>query len=390
MSGEQQYSSDALGYYAILEAAPDADIQIIRRNYRDKAKKWHPDHNTSPEAMEIFQKLSVAHNVLSDEDKRLTYDLACLAHGKENFPDIFSLKIYTDGAGKNTPNLRIFIQQDIRGCLIKSRFREYRIIATYKEAVQKMLKISALNWLLGWWSAKSALKTAGVLKFNYRQAVPDERENLRLLVHNALAFEQEKMYAEARSSAAQAWEFARPEEKELLNKFLDRLPKIKETPIQAWNYGYLRRIQLIVPGIAVGIVFLFMAGGLLGSFAPGIFRRGSDKINYYQEVELIGGRGIDDMVVAKILDIRDDLSSSRMLFHLKTASAKVMYGPSDNFDVLTVLKDKATVRVTGISPDKAWLRIMLDNGDEGFVHADVLAEGIGAPIPSNSKIFIPN
>ena len=152
----------------------------------------------------------------------------------------------------------------------------------------------------------------------------------------------------------------------------------------------MRRIQLIVPGIAAGIVFLFMAGGLLGSFAPGIFRRGSDKINYYQEVELIGGRGIDDMVVAKILDIRDDLSSSRMLFHLKTASAKVMYGPSDNFDVLTVLKDKATVRVTGISPDKAWLRIMLDNGDEGFVHADVLAEGIGAPIPSNSKIFIPN
>ena len=64
-----------------------------------------------------------------------------------------------------------------------------------------------------------------------------------------------------------------------------------------------------------------------------------------------------------------------------------MYGPSDKFDVLTTLSQGHTVRVTGISPDKVWMRIMLDNGDMGFVHSADLVEGIGSPIPVNSQIY---
>ena len=33
---------DALGYYAVLDVEPSTDIDIIKTNYRDLAKYWHP------------------------------------------------------------------------------------------------------------------------------------------------------------------------------------------------------------------------------------------------------------------------------------------------------------------------------------------------------------
>ena len=67
--------NDPLGYYEILAVNFDAEEKQIKQNYRDLAKKWHPDHNTDPEALDIFQKISVAYDILSDPDKRLVYDL---------------------------------------------------------------------------------------------------------------------------------------------------------------------------------------------------------------------------------------------------------------------------------------------------------------------------
>ena len=69
--------------------------------------------------MEIFQKISVAYDVLSDDKKRLTYDLACLSHHSENFPDIFALKIYTNQKGEEDASVRILSQQQITGQIIK-------------------------------------------------------------------------------------------------------------------------------------------------------------------------------------------------------------------------------------------------------------------------------
>ena len=67
-----------------------------------------------------------------------------------------------------------------------------------------------------------------------------------------------------------------------------------------------------------------------------------------------------------------------------------MYGPSDEFDVLATGKRGQTVRVTGYSPDEEWFRVMLDNGEMGFITKQNLKKGIGLEIPSGSKIFTPN
>ena len=53
-------SNDPLGYYRIFDLTPAATDAEIKVNYRERAKLWHPDHNTSEEATEKFQQLSVA------------------------------------------------------------------------------------------------------------------------------------------------------------------------------------------------------------------------------------------------------------------------------------------------------------------------------------------
>ena len=69
---------DVLGYYEILDADWTTDDSIIKTNYRNKARFWHPDHNTSENALENFQKISVAYDVLKDAKKRIMYNMMSL------------------------------------------------------------------------------------------------------------------------------------------------------------------------------------------------------------------------------------------------------------------------------------------------------------------------
>lgn len=66
-------------YYDLLEVAPNASDGDIRKAYRKKALRLHPDRNPGDEeAAKKFQELSNAYQILSDEKKRATYD----KHGK--------------------------------------------------------------------------------------------------------------------------------------------------------------------------------------------------------------------------------------------------------------------------------------------------------------------
>ena len=66
--------TDALGYYKVLEVAPDADGSEIKRQYYAMAKFWHPDHNEDSRAIEMFKKVSLAYDTLKDTKSRLQYD----------------------------------------------------------------------------------------------------------------------------------------------------------------------------------------------------------------------------------------------------------------------------------------------------------------------------
>jgi len=61
-------------YYAILGISKDASQDEIKKAYRSLAKKYHPDLNKEPGAEQKFKDVQEAYDILSDENKRRTYD----------------------------------------------------------------------------------------------------------------------------------------------------------------------------------------------------------------------------------------------------------------------------------------------------------------------------
>src|SRR6476659_9563672 len=62
-------------YYDVLGVSRGADEQEIKKAFRALARELHPDVNAhDPDAEEKFKEAVEAHEILSDADRRPTYD----------------------------------------------------------------------------------------------------------------------------------------------------------------------------------------------------------------------------------------------------------------------------------------------------------------------------
>src|ERR1041385_3323362 len=62
-------------YYAVIGVPASATQNEIKKQYRKRAAKHHPDKNPNdPKAAERFKEISEAYQVLGDADKRKQYD----------------------------------------------------------------------------------------------------------------------------------------------------------------------------------------------------------------------------------------------------------------------------------------------------------------------------
>ena len=68
-------------YYQDLGVGRDASPEDIKRAYRRMARKLHPDVNADAEAEDQFKRVSQAYDVLSDADKRRSYDAGSDPYG---------------------------------------------------------------------------------------------------------------------------------------------------------------------------------------------------------------------------------------------------------------------------------------------------------------------
>ena len=87
--------------YEVLGVARDADDGDVKKAFRRLARELHPDVNRhDPEAEEKFKEAAEAYEILSDAERRATYDrygfegldsrgFASAAHGFGSFADIF-------------------------------------------------------------------------------------------------------------------------------------------------------------------------------------------------------------------------------------------------------------------------------------------------------------
>merc|ERR1719174_2515983 len=62
---------DTTKFYKLLEVDKNASSADIKKAYRKLAIKHHPDKGGDPE---VFKEITRAYEVLSDEEKRKTYD----------------------------------------------------------------------------------------------------------------------------------------------------------------------------------------------------------------------------------------------------------------------------------------------------------------------------
>ncbi|ETI29098.1 hypothetical protein G647_01551 [Cladophialophora carrionii CBS 160.54] len=82
--------SDLPDYYSILEIAPNATEEEVKRAYKKAALKWHPDRVSvdspeRPKRTKRFQAINDAYYTLSDKTRRRDYDEARKFHGGSTF-----------------------------------------------------------------------------------------------------------------------------------------------------------------------------------------------------------------------------------------------------------------------------------------------------------------
>ena len=132
-------------YYETLEVSRDASSSELKKAFKKKAMKFHPDRNPdNPEAAEKFKEAAEAYDILSDPQKKSAYDqfghsgVEGMGGGGPNFNDININDIFGDIFG------------DVFGTRSQSRRQrrgsdlQYNIELSLKEAVlgtQKKIKI---------------------------------------------------------------------------------------------------------------------------------------------------------------------------------------------------------------------------------------------------------
>jgi len=62
-------------FYKLLEVERDADADDIKYQYRQMARKYHPDANPGKDTTEQFQEINRAYEVLKDPDLKKKYDM---------------------------------------------------------------------------------------------------------------------------------------------------------------------------------------------------------------------------------------------------------------------------------------------------------------------------
>ena len=132
-------------YYETLEVSRDASSSELKKAFKKKAMKFHPDRNPdNPEAAEKFKEAAEAYDVLSDPQKKSAYDqfghsgVEGMGGGGPNFNDININDIFGDIFGD------VFGTRSRSGRQRRGSDLQYNLDLSLKEAVlgtQKKIKI---------------------------------------------------------------------------------------------------------------------------------------------------------------------------------------------------------------------------------------------------------
>ena len=373
---------DKLGYYQILEVLANSSEEEIRQKYRELAKRWHPDHNPDPEAIEKFQKISAAFEVLKDSRSRLRYMLLSFIYDKSNFPDMNALCLLRNMHGQEDLNLRAFPLTEVtgKGLLHKSIYKIY--YCSQYETAGVINSITRHNWIYGFLGVTALFANCSALIKNILR-INNKKANLNLLIHNALVYEAEGKKEEAITLALLAEQYASKEITFYLKQFTESLKDCKVLSTKKWNFKKFIYLQLFYPFSV--LMSCLLVGGLF--YLKKAEQKNLSQVNLKTFVVFNNGeKAVSDVAVAKIFDVPVDVYDKQKLYHI-TETTEARHGADADFDIYKTVEVGTTVRVTGYTVDQIWYRVMFDNGEMAFIEKKKLKQGIGNEIPLWSKIY---
>lgn len=373
---------DSLDYYKILEIDENAPDEEIRTKYKELAKKWHPDHNSDPKAVDMFQKISIAYDALKNPQTRLKYDLLSIIYNKENFPNMDALKILVNLSGRDDVNMRAFHLVEITGKGLTHSKIDSIYYCSQREALNVVKQVTKHNWLFGFWGLTAFFANISALIKNYVR-IGNKKDNLMLFLHNSIAYLNANKKIEALTLAYLAKSVAPSLAVKKIDDYIKTINDVSPYLLTKWNMRKYKLAQLFYPfALIVGLGLLY-SGGLM------------NKIEYYRKNNISvkevvvfrdGRKSFSDVSVAKIFDIPVDVYDKSRLYYV-TQKTDAKHGPDSDFDVYKTIEKGTTVRLTGQTADNKWLRVMFDNGEMAFIEAGKLKQGIGNNIPLWSKIY---
>ena len=382
---EKKCSFDGLGYYNILGVSKFVLDDELKQKYRDLAKFWHPDYNKDVKAVDIFQQLSIAYEVLKNPETRLKYDLLSLIYNKSNFPNMNALSVLRNIHGQEDVNMRAFRLIEITGKGLTHKKIEKTYYCSQYEAMSVVKQITKHNWLKGFWGLSAFWANIIAIVKNISN-IENRKENLFLCLHNSIAYHDENKNEEALTLAILAKNFANKDELPCIESYIRTFTNTNPYGLKEWNLSKLKTAQIMYPVyFVVTLLFLFTARYLHNIE---MIKKNTDSV---KEVVIFsdGKRAFSDVAVAKIFEIPVDVYDKTMLYHV-TSRVDARHGADLSFDVYETIEKNTTVRVTGQTVDNKWLRVMFDNGEMAFIESSKLEKGIGKDIPLWSKIYKEN
>ncbi len=369
MGRRDKRNRDPRGYYATLGVSPDADTAAIKAAYRREAKRLHPDHNPAPEARGAFLRVSEAHEVLTDPERRAAYDRGDTGGTarepvQEPTADTQAAPVACHRCGRVSAQPRYVAFTGIVGLALRTRRLAAEGVFCRRCADRAAVRLSLVTWVFGWWAPAGPWRSVRALWTNLRGGRQDPETNAHLLLHQARAFLLRGRLGLAHAVAQQAEALARePETAERVRRFLGSVADHagRRTLRRRWNRpGWATAVQAAPAAVLIAAV---AAAGV--AWGPGMAR----------SVPAVPTAWLPDMPWAGSTAPGTPPATTQIR-HVAADRLSLRARPDAGSRIKTVLPRFTTVIVWDDGPGD-WLRVRSETGYTGFVAARHLAAGDG-------------
>jgi hypothetical protein len=257
---QDMWEGDPKGYYNILGVPVSATGSEIRASFRTLAKRLHPDRNSDPDALRLFQAIQEAYEVLGNGGRRARYDGLPYEPGHREQPPRATGPIVCSSCGQMTAQPRFAIYY----CVVSA-------VLTFRKPIQgifcaacsrrKALEASAISAVAGWWGIYGPIDTVRTIIRNARGGDQPRAINDRLLWTNAQGFlaigKPELSYALARELRTSKTDNIAGAAERLIESLklrgIEDVPRLK----RQWRYSMVAVFLHVVLLLAVPAAFVY-------------------------------------------------------------------------------------------------------------------------------------